>query len=61
LWGLAAVGGGRIPFLLGGLGPLAAAGVVTTMTGASLRGWLRPAWHWRVGRRWWAYALAAAA
>jgi membrane protease YdiL (CAAX protease family) len=57
LWGLAAAGGGRIPFLLGGLGPLVAAGVVTTMTGGSLRDWLRPAWRWRVSPRWWAYAL----
>ena len=57
LWGLAAAGGGRIPFLLGGLGPLVAAGAVTTMTGGSLRDWLRPAWRWRVGPRWWAYAL----
>jgi membrane protease YdiL (CAAX protease family) len=57
LWGLAAAGGGRIPFLLGGLGPLVAAGAVTTMTGGSLRAWLRPTWNWRVSPRWWAYAL----
>jgi uncharacterized protein len=56
-WLLAAVGGGRIPFLLGGLGPLLAAGAVTWLTGGSLRAWLRPAWRWRVGARWWAYAL----
>ena len=56
-WLLAAVGGGRIPFLIGGLGPLVAAGVVTRLTGGSLRAWLRPAWRWRVGPRWWAYAL----
>jgi membrane protease YdiL (CAAX protease family) len=57
LWGVAAAGGGRIPFLLGGLGPLIAAGAVTAMTGGSLRDWLRPAWRWRVSPRWWAYAL----
>ncbi len=57
LWGLAAAGGGRIPLLLGGLGPLVAAGIVTTMTGGSLRAWLRPAWKWRVSPWWWAYAL----
>jgi CAAX protease family protein len=56
-WLLAAVGGGRIPFLLGGLGPMIAAGVVTRVTGGSLRAWLRPVWRWRVGVRWWAYAL----
>jgi membrane protease YdiL (CAAX protease family) len=56
-WLLAAVGGGRVPFLIGGLGPLVAAGVVTRLTGGSLRAWLRPAWRWRVAPRWWAYAL----
>jgi membrane protease YdiL (CAAX protease family) len=56
-WLLAAVGGGRIPFLIGGLGPMIAAGVVTHVTGGSLRAWLRPVWRWRVGLRWWAYAL----
>lgn len=57
LWLLAAVGGGRVLFLLGGLGPMAAAAVVITMTGGSLRDWIRPVWHWRVPLRWWAYAL----
>jgi membrane protease YdiL (CAAX protease family) len=56
-WLLAAVGGGRVPFLIGGLGPLIAAGVVTWMTGGSLGAWLRPVWRWRVGIGWWAYAL----
>jgi membrane protease YdiL (CAAX protease family) len=56
-WGLAAAGGGTIPLLLGGLGPLVAAGAATSMTGGSLRAWLRPAWRWRVSPRWWAYAL----
>jgi membrane protease YdiL (CAAX protease family) len=57
LWGIAAAGGGRIPFLIGGLGPLIAAGSVTKLTGGSLRHWIRPAWHWRVSPGWWAYAL----
>jgi membrane protease YdiL (CAAX protease family) len=34
-----------------------AAGVVTQVTGGSLRAWLRPAWKWRVSLWWWAYAL----
>ncbi|MEO6956794.1 MAG: type II CAAX endopeptidase family protein [Antricoccus sp.] len=57
MWLLAAVGGGTIPFLLGGLGPILAAGVVTRLTGGSLRAWLRPVWHWQVRPRWWVYAL----
>jgi membrane protease YdiL (CAAX protease family) len=56
-WLLAGAGGGRIPFLIGGLGPMIAAGVVTQVTGSSLRAWLRPVWRWRVGLRWWVYAL----
>jgi membrane protease YdiL (CAAX protease family) len=56
-WLLAAVGGGEVPFLIGGLGPLVAAGVVTRLTGGSLRALLRPVWHLRVAPRWWAYAL----
>jgi uncharacterized protein len=56
-WLLASVGGGRIPFLIGGLGPLIAAGMVTRVTGSSLRAWLRPIWKWRVSPWWWAYAL----
>ncbi len=57
LWLLAAVGGGRIPLLIGGLGPMVAAAVVITLTGGSLRDWIRPVWRWRVPARWWAYAL----
>ena len=57
LWGLAALGGGTVLFLIGGLGPAVAAGVVTRLTGGSLRGWLRPMWRWRVHPGWWAYAL----
>jgi CAAX protease family protein len=56
-WLLAGAGGGRVPFLIGGLGPMIAAGVVTRLTGGSLRAWLRPVWRWRVSPRWWAYAL----
>jgi membrane protease YdiL (CAAX protease family) len=57
LWGLAAVGGGTVAFLGGGLGPLVAAAAVTRMTGGSLRDWLRPILRWRVRPRWWLYAL----
>ena len=46
-WLIAEAGGGRIPFVIGGLGPLVAASAVTRMTGGSLRDWLRPVWHWR--------------
>jgi membrane protease YdiL (CAAX protease family) len=56
-WLLAWVGGGRILLLIGGLGPLIAAGIVTRATGGSLRAWLRPVWTWRVSPWWWAYAL----
>ncbi|MEO5833372.1 MAG: type II CAAX endopeptidase family protein [Nakamurella sp.] len=57
LWAVAALGGGTAVFLIGGLGPAVAAGVVTRLTGGSLRAWLRPLWHWRVHPQWWAYAL----
>jgi membrane protease YdiL (CAAX protease family) len=57
LWVLAALGGGTVPFLLGALGPMAAAAVVTRRTGGSLRAWIAPVWRWRVPLRWWAYAL----
>ena len=58
LWLVAAVGGGRVPFLLGALGPMAAAAIVTAWTGHSLSAWIRPVWRWRVPVRWWLYALA---
>jgi membrane protease YdiL (CAAX protease family) len=57
LWLAAAVGGGQVPFLLGALGPMAAAAIVTVISGHSLAAWLRPVWHWRVPVRWWLYAL----
>ena len=57
LWGVAAVGGGRTAFLLGGLGPLAAAIVVTRLTGRSVRGWLRSLLVWRVSPAYYAVAL----
>jgi uncharacterized protein len=34
-----------------------AAGIVTRVTGGSLRAWLRPVWKWRVSPWWWGYAL----
>lgn len=57
LWGLAALGGGTVVFLIGGLGPAVAAAVVTRLSGGSLRQWLRPVWRWRVPLVWWVYAL----
>ena len=57
LWGVAAVGGGRVPFLLGALGPMASAAIVTAWTGHSLLAWMRPVWRWRVPLRWWLFAL----
>jgi membrane protease YdiL (CAAX protease family) len=57
LWLIAAAGGGTIPFLLGVFGPMAAAAIVTHLSGDSLYEWLRPIWHWRVPVRWWLYAL----
>lgn len=57
LWLVSGLGGGQVPFLLGGLGPMAAAAIVTVVSGGSLMTWLRPVWHWRVPVRWWLYAL----
>jgi Type II CAAX prenyl endopeptidase Rce1-like len=48
LWLVAALGGGRIPFLIGALGPMAAAALVTPWSGRSLAGWIRPVRRWRV-------------
>lgn len=57
LWLVAALGGGEVPFLLGALGPMAAAAIVTAVSGGSLVSWIRPVWHWRVPVQWWLYAL----
>lgn len=57
LWLVSALGGGTVPFLLGALGPMTAAAVVTHLRGDSLLTWIRPAWHWRVSPVWWLYAL----
>jgi membrane protease YdiL (CAAX protease family) len=57
LWLISAVGGGTVPFLLGALGPMGAALVVTHLRGDSLVSWIRPVWHWRVAPRWWVFAL----
>ena len=58
LWLIAARGGGQVPFLLGALGPMAAAMIVTVVNHESLFAWIRPVWHWRVPLRWWLYSLA---
>lgn len=57
LWLISAAGGGIVPFLLGALGPMAAAAVVTHLRGDSFAAWIRPVWHWRVAPGWWLYAL----
>lgn len=57
LWLVAALGGGEVPFLLGALGPMAAAAIVTIWSGESLAAWIRPVWRWRVPVQWWLYAL----
>lgn len=57
LWLVAWLGGGQIPFLLGALGPMAAAAIVTAVSGRSLLAWIRPVWQWRAPLRWWLYAL----
>jgi membrane protease YdiL (CAAX protease family) len=57
LWGIAALGGGQVPFLLGGLGPAAAAIIVTQVSGRSLRAWLRSLLVWRVSPIYYAVAL----
>jgi membrane protease YdiL (CAAX protease family) len=49
--------GGMVPLLIGGLGPLLAAVAVTRLSGESVRAWWRPVWRWRVGGRFYAYAL----
>jgi membrane protease YdiL (CAAX protease family) len=57
LWGLSALGGGRVVFLLGGLGPLISAVVVTRLSGRSLRQWLRTLLVWRVSPGYYAVVL----
>ena len=57
LWGVAALGAGQIGILLGGLGPFAAALIVTRLSGRSVRGWLRSLLVWRVAPGYYAVAL----
>ena len=57
LWGIALIGGGTLLFILGALGPMAAAAIVTRFTGGSLRTWISPLGRWRVPAKWWVYAL----
>lgn len=47
-----------VPFIVvGGFGPMAAAAIVTVLTGWSLRAWLAPVLRWRVRPRWYLVAL----
>ena len=57
LWGIAALGGGQVVFLLGGLGPLLSALAITRLSGESVRGWLRSLLAWRVSPGYYAMAL----
>ncbi|MBG6214486.1 membrane protease YdiL (CAAX protease family) [Cryobacterium sp. CAN_C3] len=57
LWGAAALGGGQVVFLLGGLGPPASALVVTRLSGRSVLGWLRSLLVWRVNPGYYAILL----
>ena len=57
LWGVAALGGGRVVFLLGGLGPLLSALVITRLSGTSVREWLRSLLVWRVSPGYYVIAL----
>jgi membrane protease YdiL (CAAX protease family) len=49
--------GGAAAVVVGGLGPLVAALVVTRYTGDSVRAWARPIARWRVPVRYYLYAL----
>ena len=49
--------GGAAAVVVGGLGPLVAALVVTRYTGDSVRAWARPIARWRVPVRCYLYAL----
>jgi uncharacterized protein len=49
--------GGAAAVVVGGLGPLVAALVVTRYTGDSVRAWARPIARWRVPARYYLYAL----
>lgn len=57
LWGISALGGGQVVFLLGGLGPLVSALLITRFSGRSLREWLRSLLVWRVSLGYYAIAL----
>jgi hypothetical protein len=50
-------GGGQIVFLLGGLGPLISALVITRLSGRRVREWLRSLLVWRVSPGYYAIAL----
>ncbi len=56
LWGLSALGGGPVLFFLGGLGPFAAALIVTATRG-TIRTWFRSLLVWRVNPAYYAIAL----
>ncbi|MFM9921277.1 DUF6544 family protein [Lacisediminihabitans sp. H27-G8] len=57
LWGIAALGAGQVVFILGGLGPLASALIVTRLSGRSVRAWIHSLLVWRVPLGYYAIAL----
>lgn len=48
---------GQVAIFIGVWGPAAAGLTVTWLVGRSVRDWVRAMFHWRVPRRWYAYAL----
>lgn len=56
LWGLSALGGGPVLFVLGGFGPFISAVLVTVLARLPVLGWLRSLLVWRVSA--WYYVLA---
>jgi membrane protease YdiL (CAAX protease family) len=57
LWGIAALGGGQVVFLLGGFGPFLSALCITRLTAGSVRSWLRTLLVWRVNPVYYVIAL----
>jgi membrane protease YdiL (CAAX protease family) len=57
LWGLAALGGGQVVFLLGGFGPFISALCITRLSGGSVISWLRTLLVWRINPGYYVIAL----
>ena len=50
-------GAGAVLLLVGGFGPLVAALVMTRLTGHSVKRWFAGLFRWRVGPRWYLFAI----